>query len=85
MFPPKISVVTSSFNQGRFIGRTIESVLAQNYENLEHIVVDGMSKDDTPKILSRYPHLRVIREPDSGQAEAINKGFRHATGEIFCF
>jgi hypothetical protein len=60
-------------------------VLAQNYPNLEHIVVDGMSTDDTPAILARYPHLRVIREPDNGQADAINKGFRAATGEIFCF
>ena len=44
-----------------------------------------MSRDETPEILSRYPHLRVIREPDSGQADAINKGFRSATGDIFCF
>src|SRR2546423_4123289 len=82
---PRISVVTSSYNQGKFIGRTIESVLAQDYPNLEHIVVDGMSTDDTPAVLARYPHLKVIREPDSGQSEAINKGFRLATGDIFCF
>ena len=82
---PRISVVTSSYNQGRFIGRTIQSVLAQDYPNLEHIVVDGMSTDDTPEVLARYPHLRVIREPDSGQAEAINKGFRLATGDVYCF
>ena len=82
---PKISVVTCSFNQARYIGRTIDSVLAQEYPDLEHIVVDGMSRDETPEILSRYPHLRVIREPDSGQADAINKGFRNATGDIFCF
>ena len=83
--PPLISVVTASYNQGPFIARTIESVLAQRYPNLEHIVVDGMSDDDTPSILARYPHLRIVREPDSGQAEAINKGFRLATGDIFCF
>src|SRR5262249_49631443 len=82
---PRIAVVTPSYNQGRFIGRTIDSVLAQDYPNLEHIVVDGMSSDDTPQILSRYPHLPVIREPDSGQADAVNKGFRAATGDIFCF
>jgi glycosyltransferase involved in cell wall biosynthesis len=81
--PPKISIVTSSFNQGRFIERTIQSVMAQSYPNLEHIVVDGMSSDETVAVLARYPHLHVIREPDSGQAEAINKGFRVATGEIF--
>jgi glycosyltransferase involved in cell wall biosynthesis len=82
---PRISVVTCSYNQGKFIGRTIDSVLAQNYPNLEHIVVDGMSADDTPAVLARYPHLRVVREPDSGQAEAVNKGFRLATGDVFCF
>src|SRR5215470_15932021 len=82
---PRISVVTSSYNQGRFLARTIESVLTQEYPNLEHIVVDGMSTDETPDVLARYPHLRVLREPDHGQAEAINKGFRLATGDIFCF
>src|SRR5262245_6758113 len=82
---PRISVVTPSFNQGRYIGRTIESVLAQGYPDVEHIVVDGMSTDETPQVLARYPHLRVLREPDHGQAEAINKGFRLATGGIFCF
>jgi GT2 family glycosyltransferase len=82
---PRISVVTPSYNQGKYIARTIDSVLAQSYPNLEHIVVDGMSSDDTPEILARFPHLRVIREPDRGQAEAINKGFRVATGEIYCF
>lgn len=82
---PRISVITSSYNQGAFIEQTIESVVAQHYPNLEHIVVDGMSTDETPAILARYSHLRVIREPDNGQADAINKGFRAATGEIFCF
>jgi glycosyltransferase involved in cell wall biosynthesis len=82
---PRISVVTSSYNQGRFIGRTIESVLAQGYPDVEHIVVDGLSKDETPEVLARYPHLIVIREKDSGQADAINKGFRRATGDILCF
>jgi len=83
--PPRISIVTSSFNQGRFIERTIQSVLAQAYPDLEHIVVDGMSTDETVSVLARYPHLRVIREPDSGQADAINKGFRVATGQIWGF
>jgi glycosyltransferase involved in cell wall biosynthesis len=82
---PRISVVTSSFNQGRFIARTIESVLAQGYPDVEHVVVDGMSTDETECVLARYPQLRVVREPDGGQAEAINKGFRLATGDILCF
>jgi glycosyltransferase involved in cell wall biosynthesis len=82
---PRITVVTPSFNQGRFIARTIESVRDQDYPNLEHIVVDGLSTDDTAAILARYPHLRVVRERDNGQADAINKGFQLATGDIFCF
>ncbi len=82
---PRISVVTSSYNQGRFIGRTIDSVLAQGYPDLEHIVVDNQSTDETADVLARYPHLRVVREPDGGQAEAINKGFRLATGAVLCF
>jgi glycosyltransferase involved in cell wall biosynthesis len=83
--PPRISLVTSSYNHGRFIGRTIESVLAQGYPNVEHIVVDGMSTDGTADVLAAFPHLIVIREPDRGQADAINKGFRAATGQIFGF
>jgi glycosyltransferase involved in cell wall biosynthesis len=82
---PRISVVTPSFNQGRFIGQTIDSVLAQAYPNVEHIVVDGMSTDETPAVLARYPHLRVVREPDRGAADAINKGFRIARGDILCY
>jgi glycosyltransferase involved in cell wall biosynthesis len=82
---PRISVVTPSRNQGRFIARTIESVLAQQYPNLEHMVVDGMSTDETPRILASYPHLRIIRERDRGQTDALNKGFRAATGDILCF
>src|SRR5262249_24393882 len=70
---PRISVVTPSYNQWRFIGQTVESVLAQDYPNVAHIVVDGMSTDETPDVLARYPHLRVIREPDRGQSDAINK------------
>jgi glycosyltransferase involved in cell wall biosynthesis len=82
---PRVSVVTASYNQGAFIGRTVDSVLAQGYPNLEHIVVDGLSSDETPRVLAGYGHLRVIREPDRGQADAINKGFRAATGDVLCF
>jgi cellulose synthase/poly-beta-1,6-N-acetylglucosamine synthase-like glycosyltransferase len=76
---PRISIVTSSYNQAQFIGRTIESVLAQDYPWVEHIVVDGMSTDRTGDVLAAFPHLTVMREPDRGQADAINKGFRVAT------
>jgi glycosyltransferase involved in cell wall biosynthesis len=82
---PRISIVTSSYQQAEFIGRTIESVIAQDYPNLEHIVVDGLSSDGTVDVLANYPHLSVIREKDRGQADAINKGFRAATGQIFGF
>jgi glycosyltransferase involved in cell wall biosynthesis len=85
MKPPRISIVTASFNQARYIRETIESVLAQSYADVEHIIVDGMSSDDTPLILGAYPRLKVVREPDRGQADAINKGFRIATGDVFGF
>ena len=85
MKPPRISIVTASFNQARFIRDTIESVLAQGYTDVEHIVVDGMSTDDTAQILKNYSHLKVVREPDRGQGDAINKGFALATGDIFAF
>jgi glycosyltransferase involved in cell wall biosynthesis len=83
--PPRISVVTASYNQGRFLGRTIDSVLRQGYPNLEHVVVDGLSTDETPGVLAGYRHLRVICEADRGQADAINKGFRAASGDVLCF
>jgi glycosyltransferase involved in cell wall biosynthesis len=81
--PPRISIVTSSRNHARWIARAIESVIAQDYPDLEHIVVDGPSTDDMAAVLSRFPRLTVIREADRGRAEAIDEGFRAATGEIF--
>jgi glycosyltransferase involved in cell wall biosynthesis len=79
---PRISIVTPTLNRAQYLGEAIESVLAQGYANFEHIVVDGMSTDGTAGLLARYPHLRVIREPDTGLYDALNKGLRAATGEI---
>lgn len=77
-----ISIVTVSFNQGHFIRKNIESVLAQNYPNFEHIIIDGGSTDDTVEILRSYPHLKWTSEKDRGQSDGLNKGFSKASGEI---
>ena len=82
---PRITIVTPSYNQGRYIRETIESVKNQHYANLEHIIIDGGSTDDTLEILNEYSHLKVISEPDNGQGNAINKGFGLATGDIYGF
>jgi len=80
----KVSIVTPSYNQGHFLKETIESVLNQTYSNIEYIVVDGNSKDNSAEILKSYQGRidKIIIERDKGQSDAINKGFRLATGEI---
>ncbi|NQU38698.1 MAG: glycosyltransferase [Lentisphaerae bacterium] len=82
---PRLSIVTPSFNQGHYIRATVESVMAQDYPDVEHIIIDGGSTDQTLAVLADYPHLIVVSEPDDGHADAINKGFRKATGEILGF
>lgn len=84
MPPPRITIVTPSLNQGAYIGQTIESVLAQNYPNLEYFVIDGGSKDQSVSIIKKFEkHLDYwVSEPDRGQSHAINKGFLRATGEV---
>jgi len=84
---PLISIVTPSYNQGRFIEETIRSVLLQGYPNLEYIVVDGGSTDDSVQTIRRYEQwLRHwVSEPDAGQADAIGRGFAKATGEILAY
>ena len=84
---PKISVITPSFNQGRFLEQTIRSVLDQGYPNLEYIIMDGGSGDNSVEVIRRYGDFlaRWESEPDRGQAHAINKGMQHATGDILCW
>ena len=83
---PKISLITPSLNQGRFIEATIQSVLSQGYPNLEYIVIDGGSSDNTLKVLERYSgQLKWVSEKDDGQTNAINKGLRMASGEILAY
>lgn len=83
---PLVSIITPSFNQARYIRNTIESVLSQDYPNIEYIVVDGGSSDGTLEILQSYEHLgdrfRYVSEPDNGQSHALNKGFCMANGQI---
>lgn len=84
---PRITVVTPSFNQGGFIEQTIRSVLLQGYPNLEYIVIDGGSTDETLEIISHYaPWIdQWVSEPDRGQSHAINKGFERASGHLLAW
>lgn len=84
---PKISVVIPSYNQGQFIERTLRSIFDQAYSNLEVIVIDGGSSDDTVEILTKYDDKLAywVSEADRGQSHALNKGFAQATGDIFAW
>lgn len=79
----KISIVTPSFNQGQFIERTLQSVASQTGVEIEHVVFDGGSTDNTLEILNRFSLMvRWISEKDKGQTDAVNKGIRETDGEI---
>ncbi len=84
---PKISVITPSFNQGQFIEETILSVIGQNYPNLEYIIMDGGSSDNTVDVIKKYENQITFwkSSKDKGQADAINSGFQKATGDIICW
>jgi len=80
---PRISIITVSFNQGRFIEDNILSVINQNYPNVEHIIIDAGSTDQTIDILKKYDKCIIwTSEPDKGQSDGLNKGFKKASGEI---
>lgn len=80
---PLVTIITPSFNQGHFIRETIESVLTQDYPDIEYIIMDGGSTDDTARVVGEYAdRLTFISEKDRGQSHAINKGFQRARGEI---
>ena len=85
--PPKLTVITPSFNQGKFIERTIRSVLDQGYPNLEYAIVDGGSTDESVEIIRRYEDRLAwwVSEPDDGQSHAINKGLERTSGEIVAY
>jgi glycosyltransferase involved in cell wall biosynthesis len=84
---PRITIVTPSMNQGDFLEQTILSVLSQNYPNLEYIIIDGGSNDNSIEIINKYQRYLAywISQKDAGQADAIAKGFAHATGDILAW
>lgn len=84
---PKISIVTPSYNQGRFLETAICSVIGQEYPDLEHIIIDGESTDNSVEIIKKYEKNLTywVSEKDNGQSDAINKGFAKAAGDIFAW
>lgn len=82
---PLVSIVVPNFNGARFLDETLRSIVTQDYSNLEIILVDGGSTDESLEIAARWPTVKVIRQPDTGQAHAINRGLLKAKGEILAY
>ena len=81
----KFTLITVTYNAAATIERTMQSVATQSYPHVEHLVIDGASKDETVEIARRYPHATIVSEPDNGLYDAMNKGLRLATGDFICF
>lgn len=81
----KISVLTPSYNSGKYLEKAIQSVLQQNYPNVEHIVMDAGSTDNTLEILRKYPTVKWVSEKDKGQSDAMNKAFDRCTGDLVVY
>ena len=84
---PKFSIITVTYNAGKVLEDTIQSVITQTYKNVEYILVDGGSTDNTLNIINQYRSMiqQVVSEPDQGLYDAMNKGIRMATGDYICF
>ncbi|MEC7173587.1 MAG: glycosyltransferase family 2 protein [Bacteroidota bacterium] len=79
----KVSIITATYNSEQTVYKTLHSISCQNYNNIEHIVVDGKSQDDTLAIVQKFSHVnKVISEPDNGIYDALNKGIKHSSGDI---
>ena len=84
MGAPYFTVITPSWNQGKFLGSCIGSVVSQNDPDFEHLVFDNRSTDGTARVMEDFPHVQFVSEPDRGQSHAVNKGLAAAKGEIIC-
>jgi glycosyltransferase involved in cell wall biosynthesis len=82
-----VSIITPSFNQGKYLAETMNSVLKQDYPNLEYLVIDGASNDNTVEVIHAFENKLAYwcSEPDRGQTDAINKGFAKAKGQILAW
>ncbi|MBR1666643.1 MAG: glycosyltransferase [Bacteroidaceae bacterium] len=81
----KFSIITVTYNAEATLERTLQSVEEQTYPDVEHIVMDGASKDSTVEIAQKHPHVLVVSEPDKGLYDAMNKALKLATGDYLCF
>jgi len=78
----KVSIITITYNSDKTVEDTLQSVAAQSYENIEHVVIDGASKDNTIDIVKSFPNVKLLSEPDKGIYDAMNKGVAMTTGDI---